>query len=271
VTRPIELYKVVVDDITYTWTSGDAAVTYLGDTYTPTPLGRGEFEQGQEINRSNLRLSVPVDNALGARYLDQIPDFPAAVTVYRQDDAGTIVLWKGRVAGASASGSEITLDCEHAQASLRRNGLGPRYTKLCRHVLYGRGCNLDHANFATVAQITAVDATGLVLTVPDAAAQADGWYSGGMVAWAGVLRYIYSHAGSSLTLWRPFDGLADDVADAGWGRLWGQYWGGVVPVTLHPGCSRSRSICDSKFSNLVNFGGFPWIPTKTPYSGSSIV
>jgi len=42
-------------------------------------------------------------------------------------------------------------------------------------------------------------------------------------------------------------------------------------VKIYPGCDRVRATCESKFDNLDNFGGFPWIPTKNPFGGSSIV
>jgi hypothetical protein len=37
-------------------------------------------------------------------------------------------------------------------------------------------------------------------------------------------------------------------------------------VTLTAGCDRTRATCVAKFNNLANFMGFPYIPTKNPYS-----
>lgn len=36
-------------------------------------------------------------------------------------------------------------------------------------------------------------------------------------------------------------------------------------VSLYPGCDRSPTICDEKFDNLDNFGGFPFMPGESPF------
>jgi uncharacterized phage protein (TIGR02218 family) len=30
--------------------------------------------------------------------------------------------------------------------------------------------------------------------------------------------------------------------------------------TIYPGCDKTQATCASKFSNLANFGGFPYVP-----------
>jgi hypothetical protein len=30
--------------------------------------------------------------------------------------------------------------------------------------------------------------------------------------------------------------------------------------TAYPGCDKTQNTCTSKFNNLVNFGGFPYVP-----------
>jgi hypothetical protein len=41
-------------------------------------------------------------------------------------------------------------------------------------------------------------------------------------------------------------------------------------VQLTVGCDHSTATCASRFGNLDNFGGFPFIPTKNPFSGTPI-
>jgi uncharacterized phage protein (TIGR02218 family) len=31
--------------------------------------------------------------------------------------------------------------------------------------------------------------------------------------------------------------------------------------TVYPGCDKTQATCTSKFSNLINFGGFPYVPS----------
>ena len=39
-----------------------------------------------------------------------------------------------------------------------------------------------------------------------------------------------------------------------------------TPVLLTVGCDHSTQTCASRFGNLDNYGGFPAIPSKNPFS-----
>lgn len=271
--KVVELYKIVLDDVSYLWTSGDEPISHLGETYLPAAIGRTEVEQGEEINRANITLTVPRDSEL-AFYLSNTPDHPASVTLFRLEfaedspDLQALVYWKGRIASAKASGSEIQISCESVFTSLRRAGVRARYQRGCRHPLYGRGCKLNRADFAVAVEVTAV--SGVDLTVPIAASQVDGWYTGGMIEFDGVFRLIINHVGQVLTLQRPFEALTEAIGEAGWNMAWNQYWNGQPGVNIYPGCAHDRPDCDGKFNNLLNYGGFDWIPTQNPFGGRSI-
>jgi uncharacterized phage protein (TIGR02218 family) len=266
---PVELYRFTIDASVWTWTSGDAAIDYNGETYTPEPIGRNPIEQGQEINRANLTLRVPITNEIGALFLGVAQNAPGSLTVYRMTDAGTATYWKGRVNGAKARGAEVELNCESAFTSLRRTGLRARYTVACRHALYNRGCGLTLGDWGLTTLLDAID--NRVLTISDAALQADGWYTTGLVQLqSGAFRWISDHTGDQVTLARPFDGIVEELAASGYGDSYGNYYGGFG-VTIYPGCDRTRATCNDKFDNILNYGGCPWIPSTHPFNGSSIV
>ena len=133
------------------------------------------------------------------------------------------------------------------------------FQRSCRHALYGRGCTLDFADFATAATVNAI--TGTVLSIPEAAALGDGYLTGGMVqAGDGTLSYVIDHTGTNVTLQRLSYALLTQFQDEGAGTA----------ITVYPGCDHSRSTCNTKFANLLNYGGFDWIPDKNPMGGSSI-
>lgn len=266
----LELYRIALDTGVWTWTSGNQAVEYNGETYTPTPIARAQIEDTADIHRANLRLTVPRTNPVAAIYLRSVPDHPASLTIFRQDESGTAVYWKGRIAVVRASDNEATIECESVFTSLRRHGLRARYQRSCRHLLYHRGCNLDRANFATAGGPSAIDSTGTVLAVPEATLEADGWYLAGILEFDGTLRFIVQHVGSVITIQRAIDGLADAMANHGYGNNYGNYYGDLT-VTIHPGCDRTMTTCRDKFANLDNYGGFPWIPGRNPMGGSSIL
>ncbi|HRP77204.1 MAG TPA: phage BR0599 family protein [Rhodocyclaceae bacterium] len=267
-----ELYRFEALGQRWTYTSADAPLEHDGDVYEPVPIGRSEAEQGQDINRSDLQIRVARDNDVGLVHLRYAPESITGVTVFQREEDGEVgVFWKGRVVSARASGSEITLVCEPVFTSMRQPGLRARYQKTCRHAVYARGCRLDPEDFALLALIEAVD--GLVLTVPAAALQPNGWYLGGMVRTAGgSLRMITAHVGDQITVTRPITDLVEQLGNTGYGLGYGLDYGGPA-VKLYPGCDRIRSTCHAKFDNVLNFGGFPWIPgaSNNPFGGSSIL
>jgi uncharacterized phage protein (TIGR02218 family) len=250
----------------WAYTSGDAPVEYNGVTYEPVPIRRGNAEQTQDINKNDLQIKVARDNDIGLIHLQYAPEAVTSISVFQREEGGAFgVFWKGRITGARADGSEITLMCESVFTSMRQPGLRARYQKNCRHAVYGRGCRLDPEDFAVVALLESV--SGVSLVVPDAALQPNDWYLGGMLrAPDGSLRMITNHSGSTIEITRPILYL-DQI---GYGFNYGMDYG-TPAVKLYPGCNRVRSTCLSKFNNVDNFGGFPWIPSVNPFGGSSIL
>src|SRR3546814_7797331 len=69
----------------------------------------------------------------------------------------------------------------------------------------------------------------------------------------GVLSYIVDHVGTAITIQRMSYSLQQAI-DAGF----------PFDVILYPGCDHSRATCISKFNNLLNYGGYDFIPVKNP-------
>ena len=45
----------------------------------------------------------------------------------------------------------------------------------------------------------------------------------------------------------------------------------IASVEIAPGCDLRRDTCAGRFGNLLNFGGFPDIPGRNPFGGTSII
>lgn len=272
-----ELYRFVEGSNVWTVTSADSDEVYNAgegdETYISTTVGRNEAESKNELSRANLEVSFDLDNQMARRWLRQIVDNVVTLTIFSKDlESGSVaVVWKGRLASVKPDVTSISLVFESIFTSLRRSGLRKRYQRSCPHVLYGRGCLLNKADFATEGRLTAITTDGITLTVPEAASLPDGWFTAGMIeAPDGTLRFVTNHSGATLTLIRPIDSLSEAFANAGYGVNYGAFYGGVA-VKVYPGCDRSKEVCKNKFDNLNNYGGFPFIPLKNPFSGSSIV
>lgn len=261
---PIDLYRIVMGDQVWTLTPVDTDQFYDAgegeERYTATSIGRGSFEQKKELVRANLDVRLPLDHPLAVSLLTSFSEQIVGLTIFTKRDATVDVSWKGSLAGVKPEDASVTLGFESIFTSLRRAGLRARFQRSCRHALYGRGCRLDPEAFAVAATLSAI--TGRTLTVPAAAGQPDGYYTGGMVRDPDqFLAYVVNHVGTALTLQRVPYSLSSGFAAAGVG----------MAVTLYPGCDHSRAVCLAKFNNLLNYGGFDWIPEKNPMGGNSIV
>lgn len=258
--KPKELYRFVEGSNVWTVTSADAAEVYNSETYTPVTIGRNEADSKNDISRANIEVSVDLDNEMGRRWLKSIIEEVVTLTIFSKDGADVSVVWKGRLASVKPDMSAITLVFESIFTSLRRPGLRAKYQRSCPHVLYGRGCFLDKENWDIAGTVASVDKT--TVTITEAASFADGYFTCGMLeAPDGTLRFITNHAGGTISLIRELDSLTTAFNEQGPG----------VSVRMFPGCDRTKETCSGKFNNLLNMGGFPFIPLKNPFGGSSIV
>jgi uncharacterized phage protein (TIGR02218 family) len=160
-------------------------------------------------------------------------------------------VWIGRVLNCEWRGGEAVLHSEPVYTSIRRNALRRHYQRQCPHVLYGAACGVNQTLFKTIG--TVANISGSVIQVNAAGGFDDGHFAGGFVEWnssAGVSdnRLITDHISVTLTLTAPIIGLA--VGDT---------------VNLYPGCDHTLSTCKNKFSNNLNYGGWPYLPLLNPF------
>lgn len=251
---PIELYTFAQGTRFWRFTTAPDTVTYAAVEYVPSSITRDRIKQTSDVLKDSLKLEFPRGDAFANQFLGFAPDIVTTVTVMRghAGDNEFIPYWKGRVIAAVASGNRIELACESVFSSIRRPGLRARYELTCRHALYSARCGVNLEASQTTGVTSGV--SGVTITVPAAAGFAAGYFTGGMIkAPDESTRFIVAHTGAVLTIQRP-------IADLSVGAT----------VWLYPGCDHLRSTCASKFGNLDNFGGFPWIPIRNPYDGSSI-
>lgn len=250
-----ELFEIVEGGLTTRYTSGNAAVVKDGETFLPRTIGRGSMVSSSEMSKASLEVSLLISDPLAEKWLANVLDRNIYLTLYKTQDNGVTftVEWKGRMSGMLTSGQYLKLAFDSNFAKLKRAGLRKRFQRSCPYALYGVGCGLNPTDFRVAGVITIkVD---LTLTIPEAGAFDDHYFSGGMIEDSGGrLRAITSHVGTSITISRTLNGLEDSNS-----------------VYLFPGCDRSLTTCHVKFSNSRKFGGCPYIPTKNPFSGISVV
>ena len=246
------------------WTAPAGAIAgEPGETvWAASALSHGSVVQSSDPRRVDLSLTFPISDPFARRYLGPRNRAVTTLTIFRgheQVPMEVVAHWKGRVVSARTEGPRIILRCESLFTAMRREGVRAKYQRLCRHALYAGGCRLGIEAFFVAG--TANARSGLQITVPEAAAQPNGWYRGGVLRHSGLLGFITGHAGTTLTLAGRMPDLEAAIDDPN-----------VTPaIEIAPGCDLRRDTCTAKFSNLLNFGGFPDIPGRNPFGGSSII
>jgi uncharacterized phage protein (TIGR02218 family) len=115
----------------------------------------------------------------------------------------------------------------------------------CKHTLFDGGCTLDKNTFADTGLVEPASTT---LQIEWASATA-GYYDLGTVTFetgpnVGISRTVRQSTGSALIFVFPLEN-APVVGDQ---------------FKAYPGCDLTKATCESKFSNLDNFRGFPFVP-----------
>ena len=240
----IELYEIATDLETYRYTSYSEDVERGGQTYTAAAIRREALVQTDDLNRASLSIraayTLPYVTAARVRPL------AAVVTLlgYDLEDELWLTLWKGRVTAVVDQGREVEIVAESLATEARRPGLFAKYQLLCRHVLFGEGCGVDPGAFSYAGNVSAI--SGLSVTVPGLDGAADGFYTGGYVLFeSGDYRMITSHAANTVAIYTTSPGL--EVGHT---------------ANVFAGCNHTRQVCADTFNNLLNFGGFPWMPIE---------
>lgn len=274
----VGLYKIAfVNGGTFYFTTGDAPLTFGGNTYLTAAQSGAIF--GKEGSRTMIkwRIGVEVDTMQfdvmpnggtlnSQKWLDAIKQgvFDSAdVTFYHAYwpkqawtptilPTGVLVMFAGRVAPLSA-GRSATNFTVNSYLDLLNQAL-PRniYQAGCMNTLYDSACTLNSATFL----VAGTALTGSTASLINATiANATGYFDLGKITFtsganSGLSRAIKTYINGSpgtISVQPPFPN-APANGDT---------------FNIFPGCDHAQSTCSGKFSNLANFRGFPNIPENS--------
>ena len=251
--QEVELYAFDGASGSFRLTPHEFDVEIGAERYERCPLERGALALGAEGAKSALELKLPPDHAL-VRHLLQAAITGEATAVRlrlaRRDDltgnwSVTGTRWVGRVLGVDVGDDAARIRCESAQVSLKRIGLRRLYSRACSHVLYSAACGAVPRS--ATAEVIRSEGRQVELTgIPPAVA---GMLAGGWLQTpTGARHMIVSEWGSGVELLYPVALDPGTLAD------------------LVAGCDHSVQTCAARFDNLANYGGFPFIPSRNPFS-----
>lgn len=261
--KRFDLYKITIGSQEWRFTNSSKPQNYdSGDgsrVYEPIPITRSIVEQKNTISKANITVTIPIDHALSILLLTSYSEQIIGLTVFTNSGGITEVTWKGRMAAIKPGDAYLEISFESIFTSLRRPGLRAKYQKTCRHTIYGDNCGVDIEDFREAATVSSI--TGTSLVIPEAATFNDNYFTGGIISTSDdVMTMIVKHTGTAIELQRISYDLKSKFDQVGSG----------LSVSLFPGCARNRSDCLNRFNNILNFGGFSWIPKKNPMGGTSI-
>lgn len=252
---PVEGYKFIGSFQTYRYTSAAFAVEINGEIYQPVAVTRSRVKAGtHEDDTLSLDLQLPFNVEVVMDYAYSQTPPRLELEVYRQqqgDPLAWTLYWKGIVRGFSVEDRKATIKIPSI-FSLALQGEIPNvyYQVPCNHVLYDERCRVSRALHTVLRNVTSTSPTIIILS---SSPGADGIYAAGELVNTrnGERRLILSNVGDTITIGYPFVDLQEDDE-----------------VEVAKGCDHSLEQCKTKFNNVVNHGGFKYIPADNPFDGS---
>jgi hypothetical protein len=83
--QPEELYRFVQGTSRWLYTSAQAPVDYLSETYRPAAIERGTLEQATELSRGSLEVRIPRDLPLAQLFIAAPPEGTASSSPIGRD------------------------------------------------------------------------------------------------------------------------------------------------------------------------------------------
>lgn len=243
----IELYTLAIGSTIYRMhTSVEPILNYAGFDYLRVQIGRGAISTGQEF----LEVTLPGSHPFPLNFTSIAPGQVASLliqAVHRDEPTDVKVIYKGvvRSVAFTQNASMSALSLVPINAALDKEIPERTYQAPCNNVLFDADCKIVKASWKYDGTVSAVAGNEVTVTGLEAA-KGDGWSTGGYASF-GVLDYrlITTQDGDDLILPLPFyESVLNET------------------VTVYAGCNHDIGVCASKFSNEINFGGFPYVPTK---------
>lgn len=259
VTGVCRCWKLVrADGTTLGFTDHDRALSFDGVSFRP--------ETGLSAAALMQTTGLSVDNTEAVGVLSDAAITEADIAAGRYDGAAVeawLVQWDApdnRVLQFRGALGEVTRANGAFTAELRglaerlNTPMGRVYQRACPSVLGDAACGVDltapgHAVEVVVASVV----KDRVLHVPEAAGYEPRWFERGRCE---VLDGPAAGLVGAIKIDRP-EGALRRI------ELWDRLRAGVRPgdrLRLTAGCDKRMETCRLKFSNLLNFGGFPDIP-----------
>ena len=256
---PVELYYFRTDDAVESWTftSGDTTVIDGVLRYAPVPISRTGLQSSTVEPQGQMRVTIPADDPLAAKFIAYLPERQVLLTVlqYHRSDtvAERIPVFIGTVNSVEFENGQAVLSCQPITKGLTRSVPWQSYKALCNWPLYGPGCGVLRAGFATVLPTGPQFVDADIVRDNAFSTQPNGWYTNGYleVEQTRETRFVIAHTTNEIRLIYPLTSFEPGMT-----------------VRVYAGCDRTEATCRSKFNNITNYLGFNRVPIVNPFNTS---
>jgi uncharacterized phage protein (TIGR02218 family) len=257
--RMADLYTfALVGGTVLRYTDADIDLAYQGDTFSRFLISRTKTKAsiGVEVDEVTVTVSASTSDLInGMPWMAAVSSGAldgALITVQRifmptwgDTSLGALMMFGGRTSDVNIGRSEAQISIK-SELELFNTEL-PRdlYQSGCLNTLYDNGCTVNKASAAVTG--TVISTTGSTITT--SLGNPSGYFALGSIRFdsganINASRSVRAFNAGIFTLSAEFDTLPSP-GDA---------------FTAWPGCDKVMATCDTKFSNLDNFRGYPFVP-----------
>jgi uncharacterized phage protein (TIGR02218 family) len=255
----VELFSFgAVGMSSFYYTDGNESISYAGHTYDPYPIKRGRISFSSDLKVDQVSVVFAknwgIDNAIRR---DTLAGADVQIIRVNRDNPGSdyVILFDGEIADTTSDSLEVNANCQtldflNIELPLRE------YQVACNWRVYDSYCGLTQADWSVISSLgmstlrNQLHGTNIAGTSTDGTFPNEYWTLGYAQSMDGanedIVRQITSHTGMTITVVPPFPFDFETGAD----------------VKLVLGCDHSVDDCEDVFNNLINYGGFPFIPNQ---------
>lgn len=269
--RPVELYLFRYGPGAasyFAYTNAERAISFNDLSFVPISIARDSFTVSGTLDRQDLNIDVPHTSEVPELVRLNPPTVTVSLQIYQghsdDPDLDFQIIWAGRVTAVARKNTTATMTCQSLSTSLRRQGLRRNWQYGCPHVLYGPACRADKASATLALTILELDSDNLFVYFPPNSLPLDmSQLAGGTLEFTTLGGDPYS-----LTIVQAANGPGENWVKVAQGVPASLTAG--LPVNIVNGCDHSLDGCalhhnaDNPLTNVQNYGGQPWIPTKNP-------
>lgn len=272
--KPIELYHIWRGEASvsgeqilvehWRYTSYSEPIHYKGNWYYPATIQRGTvtYDSQFEVTTLDINVAYLVDPVMKYIATNPVDMIWVQVMKYYEDviPEEASVVFVGQIKTVSFQGTAATISCVGFEHFLTQRIPKYRYQISCNNDLFDDLCTLEKDDYEETATVTILDSAGVVINATEFGDEDENYYTRGFIRWRDAYtnpdtgykrdhyRMIVKHIGQQASIRYKFN----DFFKVG------------ETIYIYAGCDKQIATCRSKFSNIVNFFGHPWIPTDNP-------